>query len=193
MFDSNDEIRRLTHVSMRLILAERDAQLGTTSCSQDREFRERIEPARMSTACVRRVRCRSRGGSPVLDELPFSGIAGGGSAPRQNRGDADRRGKPYSHPSGISNVLAGRTVHVVTVNDYLAKFHSEWMGRCTGSSVLTSLGRAPDGCREEKVLLMSIIYGTNTEFGFDYLRDNMAWQKDLVQGVLIMPLSTDSI
>ena len=53
------------------------------------------------------------------------------------------------------------------------------------------VGRScPGGCRREESLLMSIIYGTNTEFGFDYLRDNMAWQKEDLARFLIMPLST---
>lgn len=82
------------------------------------------------------------------------------------------------------NALTGKGVHVVTVNDYLARFHSEWMGqvyRFLGLSVgviLHSLNHS-----ERKVAYgADITYGTNNEFGFDYLRDNMAISPDeLVQ------------
>ncbi|MFW3171915.1 preprotein translocase subunit SecA [Geodermatophilus sp. CPCC 206100] len=82
------------------------------------------------------------------------------------------------------NALAGQGVHVVTVNDYLAKRDAEWMGRVhrfLGLSVGTILsGERPAHRREQYAC--DITYGTNNEFGFDYLRDNMAWSKaDLVQ------------
>ncbi|WP_347057853.1 preprotein translocase subunit SecA [Blastococcus sp. HT6-30] len=82
------------------------------------------------------------------------------------------------------NALTGEGVHVVTVNDYLAKRDAEWMGRVhrfMGLSVGTILsGQAPSVRREQYAA--DITYGTNNEFGFDYLRDNMAWSKaDLVQ------------
>ena len=78
------------------------------------------------------------------------------------------------------NALAGRGVHVVTVNDYLAERDSEWMGRIhrflglTVGVIVNSMTpterRAAYNC--------DITYGTNNEFGFDYLRDNMAWSLD---------------
>ena len=73
------------------------------------------------------------------------------------------------------NALSGRSVHVVTVNDYLARRDAEWMGRIhrfLGLSVGVNLSQMP---REEKVAAYAadITYGTNNEFGFDYLRDNM--------------------
>ncbi len=74
------------------------------------------------------------------------------------------------------NALTGDGVHVVTVNDYLAKYHAEWMGRVyhflglTTGMVLPSM--TPAERRES--YLADITYGTNNEFGFDYLRDNMA-------------------
>ncbi|MGY1731840.1 preprotein translocase subunit SecA [Geodermatophilus sp. SYSU D01045] len=82
------------------------------------------------------------------------------------------------------NALTGEGVHVVTVNDYLAKRDAEWMGRVhrfLGLSVGTILsGEKPAHRREQYAA--DITYGTNNEFGFDYLRDNMAWSKaDLVQ------------
>src|SRR3989338_6109226 len=64
------------------------------------------------------------------------------------------------------NALLGRGAHLVTVNDFLAKFHGQWMGH-----IYNALGMTTD-----------ITYGTNNEFGFDYLRDNMAPRKtDMAQ------------
>ncbi len=82
------------------------------------------------------------------------------------------------------NALAGNGVHIVTVNDYLAKRDSEWMGRVhrfLGMEVGVILSQLTP--EERKTAYdADITYGTNNEFGFDYLRDNMAWSKDaLVQ------------
>jgi preprotein translocase subunit SecA len=74
------------------------------------------------------------------------------------------------------NALTGKGVHVVTVNDYLAKYQSEWMGRVhhflglTTDVILSDM--RPDERR--RAYAADITYGTNNEFGFDYLRDNMA-------------------
>ena len=78
------------------------------------------------------------------------------------------------------NALTGKGVHVVTVNDYLAKRDSEWMGRIykfLGLTVGVVLAgeRGPDEFeRKKSAYACDITYGTNNEFGFDYLRDNMA-------------------
>ena len=82
------------------------------------------------------------------------------------------------------NAIAGRGVHVITVNDFLASYQSELMGRvfrALGMKVGCILGGQNPAERREEYL-SDITYGTNNEFGFDYLRDNMAWQSaDLVQ------------
>ena len=78
------------------------------------------------------------------------------------------------------NALAGRGVHVVTTNDYLAERDSEWMGRVhrfLGLKVGVILANMTPAQRRE-AYLSDITYGTNNEFGFDYLRDNMAWSLD---------------
>ena len=82
------------------------------------------------------------------------------------------------------NALAGNGVHVVTVNDYLAERDSEWMGRIhrfLGLEVGVILAHMTPA--ERRVAYASdITYGTNNEFGFDYLRDNMAWStEEMVQ------------
>ncbi len=85
------------------------------------------------------------------------------------------------------NALAGNGVHVVTVNDYLARRDSEWMGRIykfLGLSV-GLIVHGLDAQKRRESYLADITYGTNNEFGFDYLRDNMAWEADQrVQRVL---------
>src|SRR5438034_162563 len=78
------------------------------------------------------------------------------------------------------NAHAGGGVHVVTVNDYLAKRDAEWMGRIhrfLGLEVGVILAQMPPDERR-KAYAADITYGTNNEFGFDYLRDNMAAQLD---------------
>ncbi len=75
------------------------------------------------------------------------------------------------------NALPGRGVHVVTVNDYLAKRDSEWMGRLYSFLGLTTgviISQMESDARRESYAA-DITYGTNNEFGFDYLRDNMAF------------------
>ncbi|MEZ5622992.1 MAG: preprotein translocase subunit SecA [Burkholderiaceae bacterium] len=73
------------------------------------------------------------------------------------------------------NALAGKGVHVVTVNDYLAARDAEWMGRLYGFLGLTVGVNVPGMGRAEKqaAFAADVTYGTNNEFGFDYLRDNM--------------------
>jgi len=82
------------------------------------------------------------------------------------------------------NALTGKGVHVVTVNDYLAKRDAEWMGRVyhfLGMTVGTILSNIPDAARKA-AYAADITYGTNNEFGFDYLRDNMKFRlEDMVQ------------
>ena len=78
------------------------------------------------------------------------------------------------------NALTGKGVHVVTVNDYLAERDSEWMGRIhrfLGLSVGVIINSMTPAERRE-AYHCDITYGTNNEFGFDYLRDNMAWTLD---------------
>ena len=83
------------------------------------------------------------------------------------------------------NALAGRGVHLVTVNDYLAKRDSEWMApifEFHGLTVDCIDKHQPNSPERRKAYLADITYGTNNEFGFDYLRDNMARSpEDLVQ------------
>ena len=85
------------------------------------------------------------------------------------------------------NALSGRGVHVVTVNDYLARRDSEWMGpifEFHGLRIDCIDKHQPNSEARRKAYKSDIVYGTNNEFGFDYLRDNMATHPDqLVQRV----------
>jgi len=90
------------------------------------------------------------------------------------------------------NALAGNGVHIVTVNDYLAKRDAEWMGRLYGFLGLTVGVNIPQMEPDQKRIAYraDITYGTNNEFGFDYLRDNMAmrvedrYQRKLTYGIV---------
>ena len=82
------------------------------------------------------------------------------------------------------NAISGKGVHVITVNDYLASYQSELMGRVYRALGMTTgvilSGQTP--AERKQQYAADITYGTNNEFGFDYLRDNMAWQaQDMVQ------------
>src|SRR6476661_2640989 len=82
------------------------------------------------------------------------------------------------------NALGGRGVHVVTVNDYLAKRDSEWMGQIYNFLGLTVgvIVHGPDDEQRKQAYDCDVTYGTNNELGFDYLRDNMKYRlEDMVQ------------
>ncbi|NCB24849.1 MAG: preprotein translocase subunit SecA, partial [Bacteroidia bacterium] len=82
--------------------------------------------------------------------------------------------------AGYLNAVSGNNVHIVTVNDYLARRDSEWMGqiyRFLGMEVgLIQNGMRPD--KKKPAYAAAVTYGTNSEFGFDYLRDNMVTRAD---------------
>ena len=83
------------------------------------------------------------------------------------------------------NALTGKGVHVITVNDYLAKRDSEWMGKIykflglTVGVILSGSRTADDFAEKKAAYNCDITYGTNNEFGFDYLRDNMAGSREM--------------
>src|ERR1700743_2870187 len=82
------------------------------------------------------------------------------------------------------NALAGKGVHVVTVNDYLARRDSSWMGQIYSFLGLTTgvIVKDRDAAERKEAYACAITYGTNNEYGFDYLRDNMKYRlEDMVQ------------
>ncbi|HMD45591.1 MAG TPA: preprotein translocase subunit SecA, partial [Acidimicrobiales bacterium] len=81
------------------------------------------------------------------------------------------------------NALEGRGVHMVTVNEYLAQRDAEWMGRVhrwLGISVGLVTASVDDAASKRAAYAADVTYGTNNEFGFDYLRDNMTRSRELM-------------
>ena len=111
----------------------------------------------------------------------------GGICLHQGRIAEMKTGEGKTHTATLPaylNALAGKGVHIVTVNDYLAKFQGEWMGnilRFMGMSVGVIVHDMTNAERRA-AYLCDVTYGTNNEMGFDYLRDNMVIrQEDMVQ------------
>ncbi len=111
----------------------------------------------------------------------------GGICLHQGRIAEMKTGEGKTHTATLPaylNALSGKGVHIVTVNDYLAKFQGEWMGkiyRFLGVSCGV-LVHDMDSQQRREAYACDITYGTNNEMGFDYLRDNMViYEKDMVQ------------
>lgn len=126
----------------------------------------------------------------TLDMRPFDVQVMGGIVLHQGRIAEMQTGEGKTLVATMPaylNAVAGRTVHVVTVNDYLARRDREWMGQVYRFLGLDVGLVVPGMTTEAKKASYKcpIIYGTNTEFGFDYLRDHMCWRiEDMVQGIL---------
>ena len=125
--------------------------------------------------------------SRVLEQRPFDSQIFGGLVLHEGKISEMKTGEGKTLAATMPvylNALTGRGVHVVTVNDYLARRDSEWMGeiyKFLGLSVGVIIHDMDDEQRKE-AYGSDITYGTNNEFGFDYLRDNMKFAfEDLVQ------------
>jgi preprotein translocase subunit SecA len=119
----------------------------------------------------------------VLGERPFDVQMMGGLVLNEGKIVEMKTGEGKtlsSVSSAYINALDGKGVHIVTVNDYLAERDSQWMGRIfnfLGLSVGCILSNMDNDARRTSYAC-DITYGTNNEFGFDYLRDNMTWTPD---------------
>ena len=119
----------------------------------------------------------------VLLERPYDVQVFGGAALHDGNIAEMKTGEGKTLTSTMPvylNALSGKGVHIVTVNEYLAKRDADWMGRVhrfLGLSVDVVFSRQPKAAKRE-AYLADITYGTNNECGFDYLRDNMALQKE---------------
>src|SRR3954466_12297879 len=152
------------------------------------EFRERLEGGETiddllpeAFAVVREVSRRTLGMRPFDVQVMGGIILHEGKIAEMKTGE----GKTLAATMPVYlNALSGKGVHVVTVNDYLARRDAQWMGGIYEFLGLT-VGLIQDnmGFEERKVAYSAdITYGTNAQFGFDYLRDNIATQVDhLVQ------------
>ena len=148
------------------------------------EFRERLEAGESlddimpeAFATVREAARR------VLGQRHFDVQLEGGAALHMGNIAEMKTGEGKTLVSTLPaylNALSGKGVHVVTVNDYLAKYQSEWMGRVHNFLGLTTSVILPDMTPPERreAYAADITYATNNELGFDYLRDNMAHSLD---------------
>ncbi len=161
-----------------------DAQLrGKTA-----EFRQRLEKGEElddllpeAFAVVREASAR------VLGMRPFDAQMIGGIVLHQGKISEMKTGEGKTLVATMPiylNALSGKGVHLITVNDYLARRDSEWMGQIYKFLGLTvgCIVHGLDDRERQQAYNADVTYGTNNEFGFDYLRDNMKFrQEELVQ------------
>ncbi len=148
------------------------------------EFKKRIEEGQDLDALLPEVFAVVReAGKRVLGMRHFDMQLIGGVVLHQGKIAEMRTGEGKTLVATLPvylNALSGKGVHVITVNDYLAQRDSEWMGQLYSFLGLTTgvviSDQSPDKKRE--AYQADITYGTNNEFGFDFLRDNMAFRKD---------------
>ncbi|MDO4357726.1 MAG: preprotein translocase subunit SecA [Clostridia bacterium] len=184
---SNDaEIKRLDKIVAKIDALEPDMQKKSDAELRDqtRLFRERLAKGETlddllpeAFATVREAAVRT------LDKRPYRVQLIGGIVLHQGRIAEMRTGEGKTLTAALPaylNALEGEGVHIVTVNDYLAKFHSELNGKIfrflgmTVGLVLHDMSAA----ERQQAYNSDITYGTNNEFGFDYLRDNMVIYKE---------------
>src|SRR4051794_18236317 len=183
-------LRRLSKIADAVeSLAEETAELTDAELrAKTEEFKERYGDGESldsmlpeAFAVVREAATRTLGQRPFRVQIMGGAALHLGNVSEMKTGE----GKTLtSVMPAYLNALTGDGVHIVTTNDYLAARDAEWMGRIhhfLGVSVGTILsGQTPE--QRRIAYNCEITYGTNNEFGFDYLRDNMAWSKDdLVQ------------
>ncbi len=148
------------------------------------EFRERLDKGETLDALMPEAFAVVREASKrVLGMRHFDVQLIGGAVLHQGRIAEMRTGEGKTLVATLPvylNALTGRGVHVVTVNDYLARRDSGWMGKLYGFLGLTTGVVVHGQSNDEKraAYACDITYGTNNEFGFDYLRDNMAFRAD---------------
>jgi len=180
------EIRRLKPTVDKIDQLEPRMQAMTDDelCGQTALFRQRLKDGETlddllpeAYATVREAAVRTLGQRPFPVQLIGAIVLHQGRIAEMRTGE----GKTLTAvlPSYL-NALSGEGVHVVTVNDYLARFHSEWMGkihRFLGLTVGLVEHDMPSEARKA-AYAADITYATNNELGFDYLRDNMATYKE---------------
>jgi len=177
------EIKRMRKIAMRI--NELEKQFGSLTDSElqgkTTEFRERLQQGETldalmpeAFACVREASGRVMGMRHYDVQFVGAVTLHEGRIAEMKTGE----GKTLmSTAAAYLNALSGRGVHVITVNDYLARRDAEWMGKLynfMGLQVgVVCAGQA--GEEKRAAYQADITYGTNNEFGFDYLRDNMAF------------------
>jgi len=150
--------------------------------AKTQEFRERIANGETLEALLPEAFAVVREGSKrVMKMRHFDVQLVGGMALHEGKIAEMRTGEGKTLTATLSvylNALSGQGVHVVTVNDYLANRDAKWMGKLYNFLGLTVGVNLPQMQRQEKqdAYRADITYGTNNEFGFDYLRDNMVYE-----------------
>jgi preprotein translocase subunit SecA len=155
-----------------------DAELAAKTV----EFRERLDNgATLDDLLIEAFAVGREGGRRILNMRHFDVQLIGGMVLHKGKIAEMRTGEGKTLVATLPtylNALAGKGVHVVTVNDYLAKRDSEWMGRLYKFLGLTTgvIVHDLDDNERREAYAADVTYGTNNEFGFDYLRDNMKFQ-----------------
>jgi preprotein translocase subunit SecA len=181
---SDAELRAKTD-EFRARIAERTANIESSNGANDDE-RRGAEKAVLEEILPEAFAVVREAGRRVLDMRHFDVQLIGGMVLHSGKIAEMKTGEGKTLVATLPvylNALTGRGVHVITVNDYLAKRDSEWMGRLyrfLGLSVGVIVNELDDDERRE-AYAADVTYGTNNEFGFDYLRDNMKF--DLAQCV----------
>ncbi|HEY6811081.1 MAG TPA: preprotein translocase subunit SecA, partial [Propionibacteriaceae bacterium] len=189
-FGEGKLLKRLGNIAKQVNAIEEDfvAMSDGELRSQTAEFRGRYDKGETLESLLPEAFATVREASRrVLDKRHFDVQVMGGAALHMGNIAEMKTGEGKTlvatMPSYL-NALTGRGVHIVTVNDYLAKRDAEWMGRIhhfLGVEVGAILSQM-DPMERKKAYYADITYGTNNEFGFDYLRDNMALSlEDCVQ------------
>ena len=187
---SSRELKSITPIADKIeamadeYKAMSDAQLQ----AKTQEFKERLQNGETLDDILPEAFATAREASDrVLGLRPYRVQLVGGIVLHQGRIAEMKTGEGKTLVATLPaylNALAGKGVHIVTVNDYLAKRDSEWMGkvyRFLGLSVGLII-HGLDKAQRQKAYAADITYGTNNEMGFDYLRDNMCiYSQELVQ------------
>ncbi|HEB92496.1 MAG TPA: preprotein translocase subunit SecA [Gammaproteobacteria bacterium] len=187
----NDRLlKRMNKVVARISALEPEIQALSDEalCAKTDEFRQRLaDGAKVNDLLVEAFAVVREAGKRALDMRHFDVQLIGGMVLNDGKIAEMRTGEGKTLVGTLAvylNALSGKGVHLVTVNDYLASRDAAWMGKLynfLGLSVGVALsGQSPD--EKRAAYAADITYGTNNEFGFDYLRDNMAFSlEDKVQ------------
>jgi preprotein translocase subunit SecA len=176
------ELRKLASIADQVTAAEDGfSDLTDTELREESDrFRERLEDGEeLDDIMVEAFAAVREAASRTLGQRPYDVQVMGGAALHRGKIAEMKTGEGKTLVATLPaylNALAGKGVHIVTVNDYLATYQSDLMGRVFRALGLTTgcitAGQKPEERREQYAA--DITYGTNNEFGFDYLRDNMA-------------------
>ncbi|MGH7756163.1 MAG: preprotein translocase subunit SecA, partial [Vulcanimicrobiaceae bacterium] len=191
LFDANErEITRLrrTVVAVNALEGDISALDDAALAAKTTEFKERLANGAALEELLPEVFAVGReGGKRVLGMRHFDVQIMGGQVLHEGKVAEMKTGEGKTLVATLAiyaNALLGKGVHLVTVNDYLAKRDAEWMGPlyrflgCTVGVIQHDL----DSAERRAAYNCDITYVTNNEAGFDYLRDNMAWRlEDMVQ------------